>query len=139
MLTVINLGGHISEGPHDDPRFGMRGFEDPGDAKVDHLDRPHFIEHYISRLNVPVYDPSLVCVVECPASLDGIFKLQGQRDRQATRNDLAKALAIYKFHGNKRDDSLIAHFINGCNIRVLKYSQGLSLTIKSLKQIRIIR
>src|ERR1700674_5559459 len=54
------------------------------------------------------------------------------------RNDLAKTLAVHKFHGDKGKAFIFAHVIDGCDIRVLKHAQGPPLIVKSLEQIRVI-
>ncbi len=81
------LGRHVVQTSDDLPGSGERVIPQAGNAEIDNLDASVIQHHDVAGLNVPMYDPALVCVSQPLADLDDdvdFFHQRHGRDGRAT-------------------------------------------------------
>ena len=96
------FGTHVGYGSNDTTRCGQVDIGKLGDPEVDDLHEPVLGDQDVGRLDVPVYDATLVGFAESGADLDRVLDGLGNAERTPVELGL-EALTVVERH---RDEQL---------------------------------
>src|SRR5215831_14833857 len=94
---------HVAEGAHDQsgPREPANGIRELGDSEIEDLHLTIAKSHDIAGLDVPVYDATLVRVVESFADLPHDGKLVLEREGGAVGDKAPHLLSFQELHDDE--------------------------------------
>ncbi|OQA94875.1 MAG: hypothetical protein BWY25_02630 [Chloroflexi bacterium ADurb.Bin222] len=118
-----------------EPRGRARPLQGLRDAEICNHDPVVFREQDIRRFDIAVQKAPFVCIIQCLRYLPQNPNRPLQRQGALIKDHLLQRLALNIFHGDENVAFLLAHLVNGHDVRVAQVGSHDRLLLKALNEL----